>query len=578
MTPARWEQIKGLFHATLEHEPAERLTYLARACADDGPLRQEVESLLLSHEQAGSFIEAPASDVAAELLAEAQPGLLAGQMVGHFRIAKVLATGGMGEVYLADDTRLGRKVALKLLPPQFTVNTDRVRRFGQEARAASALNHPNIVTIHEIGQTDSLHFIATEFVDGETLREHMANVQMKLDEVLNIATQIASALAAAHATRIVHRDIKPENVMIRPDGYVKVLDFGLAKLVEPKNKSTFGLKDSTQSATGLILGTVNYMSPEQAKGERVDERTDIFSFGVVLYEMIAGRTPFVGDSISETFANLINAEPQPLSGIAASVPDELKRIVAKTLRKNKEERYLTMKDALNDLKVLEVEARLKQSLSADANSRGATTKNGGQVAIRTVQETAARTAYISLARPTSSAKYLINGISRHRRGALVAAAMVLALSAVAYFFYAGRGGEAIDSVAVLPFVNASGDPNAEYISDGISDSIITSLSRLPNLKVNSLNSVLALQGAAGRSAGGRTRVECQGCAHRQSDTARRRPGDQHRAGGCERQPPSVGRAVQPQSFGHPRRAEGDCGGDYSWAAAAAHRRREEATI
>ena len=206
MTPARWEQVKGLFHATLEHEPAQRSTFLAQACADDGPLRHEVESLLASHEQADSFIETPASDVAAELLAEDQPGLPAGQMVGHFKIAEVLATGGMGEVYLADDTRLGRKIALKLLPPQFTVNADRVRRFEQEARAASALNHPNIVTIHEIGETDSLHFIATEFVDGQTLREHMANVQMKLDEVLDIATQIASALGAAHAAGIVHRD------------------------------------------------------------------------------------------------------------------------------------------------------------------------------------------------------------------------------------------------------------------------------------------------------------------------------------------------------------------------------------
>ena len=477
MTPARWEQIKGLFHATLEHEPAQRSAFLARVCVDDGPLRHEIESLLASHEQAESFIETPASEVAAELLAEAQPELLAGQIIGHFSIVEVLATGGMGQVYLADDMRLGRQVALKLLPPPFTVNADRVRRFEGEARAVSALNHPNIVTIHEIGQTDSLHYIATEFVEGNTLREHMANVSMKLDEVLVIATQIASALAAAHAAGIVHRDIKPENVMIRPDGYVKVLDFGLAKLVEQKDKSFLGLKESNQSATGLILGTVNYMSPEQAKGERVDERTDIFSFGVLFYEMITGRTPFVGDSTAEAFANLINAEPQPLSDLASSVPDELKRIVDKTLRKNKDERYLTMKDVLTDLKNLEV------------------TKNGGQVAVDTVQKTAARTADLAPTHPTSSVENSVTWIVRHRRGAALAAAtVVLTITAIAYFSYRTSSGEAIDSVAVLPFVNAGADPNAEYLSEGISDSIINSLSRLPNLKVNSLSSVLRYKG------------------------------------------------------------------------------------
>ena len=481
ITPERWERIKGLFHATLEHEHAQRTAFLAEACAGDGLLRIEVESLLASHEQAESFIETPASDVAAELLAEAQPGLLAGQMVGPFRIAKVLAAGGMGEVYLADDTRLGRKVALKLLPPQFTVNADRVRRFGQEARSASALNHPNIVTIHEIGESDSLHFIATEFVDGETLREHMAKVQMKLDEVLNVATQIASALAAAHAAGIVHRDIKPENVMIRLDGYVKVLDFGLAKLVETKNKSFLGLKESTQSATGLILGTVNYMSPEQAKGERVDERTDIFSFGAVIYEMLAGRTPFAGDSTPETFANLINAEPQPLSLSVDQVPDQLALIVSRMLRKNKDERYQTMKDVLTDLKSLQVEAQLQRSLPSDAHGRGTTTTR--------------QTADVARARPTSSAEYLINGIARHRQWvALAAAALVLSVAGIAYFSYPRSGNQAIGSIAVLPFVNVSADPNAEYLSDGISDGIINSLSRLPNLKVNSLTSVLRYKG------------------------------------------------------------------------------------
>ena len=484
MTPARWEQIKGLFHATLEHEAAQRPTFLAGACADDDPLRQEIESLLASHQQAENFIETPASDVAAELLAEDHPGLPGGQMVGPFRITKVLATGGMGEVYLADDSRLGRKVALKLLPPQFTVNADRVRRFGQEARAASALNHPNIVTIHEIGHTDSLHFIATEFVDGETLRQHMSTVQMKLDEVLDIAIQIASALSAAHAAGIMHRDIKPENVMIRPDGYVKVLDFGLAKLVEQENTSVHGLRDSTQSAAGLILGTVNYMSPEQAKGERLDERTDIFSFGVVLYEMLTGSTPFVGDSTSETFANLINADPQPLSDSVSNVPDELKRIVAKTLRKNKDERYQTMKSLLPDLK------ELRESM----------TRNGKQDDLHSPgdQATSALPATTGNANRRTAEK-LSQTIKTHKTLATLAVtALLIGVIGLGYYFLNARktavGDNGEKSIAVLPFVNAGGDPNAEYLSEGISDSIIDSLSRLPNVRVISLNKVLRYKG------------------------------------------------------------------------------------
>ena len=300
---------------------------------------------LQSHEQAESFIETPASDVAADLLAEDQPGLVAGQMVGHFRIASVLATGGMGEVYLADDTRLGRKIALKLLPPQFTVNADRVRRFEQEARAASALNHPNIVTIHEIGQTDSLHFIATEFVDGETLREHMANTRMTIGEVLDIAAQVASALQAAHEAGIVHRDVKPENVMLRRDGIVKVLDFGLAKLaphqavaVDPQAPT----KSMVKTNPGVVMGTVGYMSPEQARGAEVDARTDIWSLGVVLYEMVTGRAPFEGETPSHVIVSILESEPPPLAR-DAEVPAELERIVAKALRK--ERRSVTRRPA-----------------------------------------------------------------------------------------------------------------------------------------------------------------------------------------------------------------------------------------
>lgn len=346
----RWDQIDRLFHSALGRDAGERSAFLAQACEGDESLRQEVESLIVSHEESESFIETPAGDIAAELLSGRAARLIPGQCVSHFRIVSLVGEGGMGEVYLAHDLKLRRQVALKRLPAQFTLDTDRVQRFKQEARTVSALNHPNIVTIHEIGRSHSSQFITTEFIEGQTLRRHMANGPLQLDEALNIAFQIGSALMAAHAAGIVHRDIKPENIMIRPDGYVKVLDFGLAKLVDQKNESVLNFEQSARSGNqtgkGLILGTVNYMSPEQAKGELIDERTDIFSLGVVIYEMLSGRTPFAGASMPETLANLINAEPPPLK----NVPNHFQRIVFQTLRKDRDTRYQTMKDLLADLK------------------------------------------------------------------------------------------------------------------------------------------------------------------------------------------------------------------------------------
>lgn len=479
-TPARWEQIKGLFHAALELEPGLRPTFLAQACAHDALLLHEVESLLLSHEQAESFIETPAADVAAAVLAEEQPALLAGQMVGHFRVAEVLARGGMGEVYLAEDTKLGRKVALKRLPAQFTLDAERVSRFEQEARAASALNHPNIVTIHEIGHSESLHFIATEFIAGKTLREHMASTELTLDEVLDISTQVASALAAAHAAGIVHRDIKPENIMIRPDGYVKVLDFGLAKLVEQKKKSFLGFDESTQTERGLILGTVNYMSPEQAKGERVDERTDIFSLGVVLYEMLAGRIPFAGNSKSETFANLITSEPPALSQFLSNVPDEIQRCLLKTLRKNKDERYQTVKDLIADLKNLrknlthdEALEKLKPGTGNATEIRQATTGDANK-------DTAESQNSLSLT------------LQRHKSiGAFAVAALLVGAIAFAYYFFyprnaaSGVGGK--KSIAVLPLKPLNTANRNEIYEIGIADSLIIKLSTMKGFTVRPLS-------------------------------------------------------------------------------------------
>jgi serine/threonine protein kinase len=278
--------------------------------------------------------------------------------IAHYRILSPLGSGGMGEVYLAEDTKLGRKVALKLLSDEFTKHEDRVRRFQQEARAASALNHPNILTIYEIGQANhnnDLHYIATEYVEGDTLRVRLARHRMDLGEMLDVGMQIASALVEAHSAGIVHRDIKPENVMVRSSGLVKVLDFGLAKLTE---KSAPGTNASAETSLGVntdfgtVMGTCRYMSPEQARGEKVDARSDIFSLGVVLYEMIAGTAPFVGETSSHVIVAILEHEPLPLVRARPDVPAELERMVAKALRKDRDERYQTTKDLQLDLKNL----------------------------------------------------------------------------------------------------------------------------------------------------------------------------------------------------------------------------------
>src|SRR6266550_979320 len=299
MNPERWQQASRILETALERNSDQRAAYLDEVCANDDELRGEVESLLAASAQAGSLLDSPAMAMAAPLFVNDSDKTVLGQCIGRYKIITALGTGGMGEVYLAHDTRLGRKIALKLLPKHFTTDKDRLRRFEQEAHAASTLSHPNICMIHEVGETDDAqHFIAMEYVDGATLRQRMTEARMKLSEVLDVAVQVASGLAASHEVGVVHRDIKPENIMLRHDGYVKVLDFGLAKLTEPKEARP---EDSTrsmiQTGTGMVMGTVHYMSPEQSRGEDVDARTDIFSLGVVLYEMVTGQLPFGGKDV-----------------------------------------------------------------------------------------------------------------------------------------------------------------------------------------------------------------------------------------------------------------------------------------
>ena len=375
MTPERWQHIKTVFYGALACPPSERDSFLDSACAGDDAVRREVSELISAHGESDEFLSAPAFQLAARSLGRKPEALAPEQLISHYRIISSLGAGGMGEVYLAEDTRLRRRVALKLLPPSFTGETDRVLRFAQEARAASALSHPNVCTIHEVGEgEDGRHFIVMEYVDGVTLRRHMQSKRMDVAEVLEVAIQMASGLTAAHVLGVVHRDVKPENVMLRPDGIVKVLDFGLAKLTEkqPPADSTMPTQPRVQTETGMLMGTASYMSPEQARGLAVDARTDIWSLGVVLYEMLEGRTPFEGATNSDVIVSVLEREPLPLSR-DAEVTAGLERIVSKALRKRKEQRYQTLGDLVVDLKnlkeELEVESRLKGVLLPNTSAK-----------------------------------------------------------------------------------------------------------------------------------------------------------------------------------------------------------------
>jgi eukaryotic-like serine/threonine-protein kinase len=405
--------------------------------------------------------------------------------LSHYRIVSKIGAGGMGEVYLANDTKLDRRVALKILPPEFAADADRMNRFVREAKAASALNHPNIITIHEISESDGSHFIATEFIDGQTLSEYAKANQLKIKSVLDIAIQIASALDEAHQAGIVHRDIKPDNVMIRTSGLVKILDFGIAKLAEARPAVKASSEDATaikpQSTNpGTIIGTANYMSPEQACGKAVDARTDIFSFGVLLYEIIAGRLPFAGKTAMEMIGAILHTEPQPLT---ADVPPEITKIIGKCLRKERDERYQTIKDVGNDLKEvrqdLEFQDKLERTVAPDRAEPG--TQILQATTAGEIQQT---TASDAVAGKPKSKRLLSVGLA------------VLLLSAIGFFAYRyfTPVNKQIESIAVMPFVNQSGNADIEYLSDGMTETLIKSLSQLPNLAVKSRSTVFYYKG------------------------------------------------------------------------------------
>ena len=487
MTPERLEQIEELFHSARALGPDERADFLARSCDGDEGLRREVVALLESDELGGGFLEQPAADVAADLLAGGKGRLEAGRHVGHYAIRSLLGEGGMGEVYLAEDVRLGRPVALKLLPARFTAEADRVRRFEREARAASALNHPNIVTIHEIVQADSLHFIATEFVDGKTLREHMAGARVPVGGALDIAEQVASALAAAHEAGIVHRDIKPENVMLRRDRIVKVLDFGLAKLVLHHTASgapETQTKVTVKTHPGIVMGTVAYMSPEQARGLEVDARTDLWSLGVVLYEMVAGRKPFEGATPTDVIISIAEREPPPLAKHAPEAPGGLERILRKALAKERELRYQTAEELLADLKALRRE--METGAGADGSKR-TITNSESPAAAGHAQGATSRLSPLGL---TRSRAVLLAALA----GILIAAGLV-ATQFVRRSAAPARRTE-IKSLAVLPLeTDSGGDTSQDYFADGMTQALINDLARVGALRVISRQSVMRYKGA-----------------------------------------------------------------------------------
>ncbi|MEO8440398.1 MAG: serine/threonine-protein kinase, partial [Spartobacteria bacterium] len=414
MKAERWQRINDLFQTASERAPEERTAFLTQACDGDEELCREVESLLTSYEESTDFIEAPAFAVAPELLAKDAPGALAGKMFGHYQVESLIGAGGMGEVYLARDKILGRRVALKLLPAHRTADETQLGRFKAEARTASALNHPNILTVYEIGAQDDRQFIATEFIEGVTVRTALASGQLDLPDAIDIATQVAAALAAAHETGVVHRDIKPENIMWRPDGYVKVLDFGIAKLIEQVPEARdLGTTAALQTRPGVFLGTASYMSPEQTRGQEADARSDIWSLGVVLYEMVSGVAPFAGETPSDSIAAILKTEPSPLAALVPGIPAQLEAIVQKALRKESADRYQTIQEMLTDLR--EVKGDLETGAPGFA------------------------------------------GMTRARAVGLTLAAIVLVAGAFAYFHFTARPASAPNekSIAVLPFVDLS---------------------------------------------------------------------------------------------------------------------------
>jgi serine/threonine-protein kinase len=444
MSDTNWYKVREIFDLALRRQPDERRRFLNEVCGDDETLLTEVESLLSSHDSAESFMETPAVARVADVIETNTKKLETGKCFGHYEIINQIGAGGMGEVYLAKDKKLDRNVAVKILNEEFSQDASNLNRFIREAKATSRLNHPNILVVHEIGQQENTNYIVSEFINGKTLREVIKEKRLKLSEVLDISIPIADALCTAHSSNIIHRDIKPENIMVRPDGVVKVLDFGLAKVVQQKDRSNFGLEESTvqlsHTAKDVIMGTVSYMSPEQARAQRVDARTDIFSFGIMLYEMLTGQQPFTGETFSHTIVAILEKEPPPLSQFISSFPPEIERIIKNCLAKKADKRYSMAKSLLDDLKDLKEELAFQSKLERRSASN---------------KKTETETQFI--------------------RAAITAKT------------------EKRNSIAVLPFTNISAEAENEYFCDGLAEELLNALAKIDDLKVAARTSAFSFK-------------------------------------------------------------------------------------
>lgn len=456
MKVERWRRIEELYHSALPLPAEARRKFLLDACPGDENLRGEVESLLRHGDRTGSILESPVLAVLARDLGKEcvnEPLLQAGRTISHYCIQEAIGRGGMGVVYKAEDLKLRRLVALKLLPEALSRDPQALHRFEREAQAASALSHPNICTIYEIDESERLHFIAIELLDGETLKDRIARSPLPAAEAVPVAIQICRALEAAHAAGIIHRDIKPANIFLTCGGATKVVDFGVAKRVgleptrEGKRSSAADMTtvDRALTVTGATVGTVAYMSPEQTRGETVDSRTDLFSLGAVLFEMVTGRRPFSGETVAEIFSAIQNQPPLPAGKLVPLGP-ALSKIISKTLEKTREERYQSAEDLRLDLERLA--ARLESS--------------------------------------------------KRRVPRMIAAAFALLLTvgigAGVWKWSHWKGTGAIRSLAVLPLENLTGDPAQEYFADGMTDALITNLTKVGSLRVISHTSAMHYKG------------------------------------------------------------------------------------
>lgn len=443
------------------------------SCNGDPELRNEVESLLASSDKDVEFLRESVQESDHDLIQTDRGAISSEAIFGHYQIISRLGSGGMGEVYLARDMQLKRRVAIKVLAPELTHNTDALRRFEQEAQTVSALNHPNILTIYEFGQSNGHHFIASEFVEGQTVREKLLSGRIDASTAIDVAAQIASALVAAHASGVIHRDIKPDNVMLRADGVTKVLDFGIAKLTEARGKAG-GTQSSTvllgHTQPGTVVGTVKYMSPEQARGVAVDARSDIFSLGAVIYEMVTGRAPFEGETGSDVIAEILKGDPPPLLDLAPDLPPELERIINKAMRKDRESRYQTARDLRNDLRDVakELDFQTKPQRISDFSSSTSGLARPAEPAITTTPESAAVTSGVR--KPSSIRGRILASLA----GALIVAAITFGVfssrrSKIAQPRAAPR------SLAILPFRNVRPDPSTDFLGFSLADAVITKL-------------------------------------------------------------------------------------------------------